>query len=289
MSGKTGLSGEDDVLAKLATAGDAHLRDDQGAFADFDVVRDLDEVVNFRAFADDDISDLRHFAVNVAVLHVTEAVRTNHRAGVNADALADFRAWINGDVWKQVHLLAEPGVVPDEVAALQDRPRADFHAFADDTMRPDVRAGVNLCARRNDRRGMNAGGIGSFGKEQRHGLGESDAGVGHADQNFPGGFKAVVGDDGGRRALFGADEIVLIFGEREVARLGAVGGSKAFERCCGIANHFTFKVFCNFSSGKGHVWHFVRVAVDLVIAAHYKGRRIQFNLYFAWQRLCASD
>jgi hypothetical protein len=33
----------------------------------------------------------------------------------------------------------------------------------------------------------------------------------------------------------------------------------------------------------------VRVAVDLVIAAHYKGRRIQFNLYFAWQRLCASD
>jgi hypothetical protein len=33
----------------------------------------------------------------------------------------------------------------------------------------------------------------------------------------------------------------------------------------------------------------VRVAVDLVNAAHYKGRRIQFNPKFAWQRLCASD
>src|ERR1019366_6780570 len=158
MSGKTGLSGEDDVLAKLATAGDAHLRDDQGAFADFDVVRDLDEVVNFRAFADDrraqrsainrhvgadfhvvaddDISDLRHFAVNAAVLHVTEAVRANHRAGMNADALADFRMRINGDVRKQIHLVAEIGVVTDEVAALQDRPRANLYALADDTMRP---------------------------------------------------------------------------------------------------------------------------------------------------------
>ena len=208
---------------------------------------------------------------------------------MNADALADFRVRINGDVRKQVHVVAEITVVADKIAALQDRPRADFHAFADDTMRPDVRAGIHLRAGGHDCRGMNSGGIGSFGKEQRHGLGERDAGVGHADQNFPGGFKAVVGDDCGRRALFGADEIVLIFGERKVARLGVVGGSKAFERCCGIANHFTFKVFCNFSSGKGHVWHFVRVAVDLVNAAHYKGRRIQFNLYFAWPRLCASD
>ena len=66
-------------------------------------------------------------------------------------------------------------------------------------------------------------------------------------------FKTAIGDDCGRRALFGMGEIVLVFGERQVTRLGAGGVSKAREHCSGIANHFTFKMFCNFSSGKGHI------------------------------------
>ena len=126
-------------------------------------------------------------------------------------------------------------------------------------MRPDVRGGVNLGAGRDDGGGMNAGGEGSFGKKQRHGLGERDAGVGHADQDFFRGRKMLVGDDGGGGALFGAGEIVLIFGEREVARFGGVGGSKAFEHGGGVANDFAIKVFCNFSGGKVHIWHFVRL------------------------------
>ena len=110
--------------------------DDQyGTFADFDVVRDLDEVVNLRALADDrraeraavnrhvradfhvvaddDVADLRHLAVNAAVQHVTESVRADHRAGMDADALADFRARINRDVREQIHLVAELGIVAD--------------------------------------------------------------------------------------------------------------------------------------------------------------------------------
>jgi hypothetical protein len=161
---------------------------------------------------------------------------------------------VSGDIRKQVHVVAEIGVVADKIAGLQDRPRADAHAFADDTMRPDVRAGVNLRARRNDGRGMNSGGVGSFGEKQRHGLGERDAGVGHADQDFPGGFETVIGDDGGCGALLGQGEIVLIFGERQVAGFGAGGVSKARERCRGITKHFTLKMFGNFSSGKGHIW-----------------------------------
>ena len=112
------------------------------AFADFHVVRDLDQVVNLRALADDrraeraavnrhvradfhvvandDVADLRHLAVNAAVQHVTETVRADHRAGVNADAPADFRARINRDVRKQVHVLAQLGIVADEIAGLQD-------------------------------------------------------------------------------------------------------------------------------------------------------------------------
>ena len=100
---------------------------------------------------------------------------------MNADAPADFRVRINRHVRKQVHVVAEPGIVTDKIAGLQDRPRADFHALADDTMRPDVRGGVHLRARRNDRRGMNSGGLGAFGKKQRHGLGERDAGIRHSN------------------------------------------------------------------------------------------------------------
>ena len=186
MSGNTGLSGKHDVFAELATAGNAHLRDEQAAFANFDVVRDLDEVINFRAFADDrraeraainrharadfhvvadeHISNLRHFAMNAAVLHVTETIRTNHRVGMNADALADFCARINRHVRKQIHVVAQFGIVADKIAGLQNRPRAYFHAFADDTMRSDVRARVNLRARCDDRGRMNAGGEFLFGK-----------------------------------------------------------------------------------------------------------------------------
>ena len=147
VSGDADLSGEHDIISQLRAAGDADLRDQQAAFADFHVVRDLHEVINLRAFADDrraeraavnrhvradfhvvaddDVADLRHFAVNAAVLHVTKTVRTNHRAGVNADAPADFRARINRHVREQIHVVAEFGVVADEIAALQNGSRAD--------------------------------------------------------------------------------------------------------------------------------------------------------------------
>ena len=90
--------------------------------ANLDVVRDLHEVVNFSALADDrraecgaihgrvradfhivaddDIAHLRHFAVKAGIKNVTEAVRADHRAGMNAHTLADLRARINRDVRK---------------------------------------------------------------------------------------------------------------------------------------------------------------------------------------------
>ena len=106
--------------------------------------------------------------MNAAVLHVTETVRTNHRASVNADAPADFRFRINGDIRKQVHVVPELRIVADTSAGLQDRPRADAHAFADDTMRSEVCGGVHLRARRNDGRWVNSGGEFLFRKKQRH-------------------------------------------------------------------------------------------------------------------------
>ena len=110
---------------------------------------------------------------------------------------------------------------PTQIAGLQDRPRADAHAFADDAMRPDVRGGIHFGARRNDGRRVNSGGEFPFGKKQRHGLGERDAGIRHANQNFPVGFETAIGDDGRCGALLGQGEIILVFGKCEVAGFGA--------------------------------------------------------------------
>src|SRR5258706_2103927 len=173
-------------------------------FADFDVVRDLHEVVNLRALADDgraeraavnrhiradlhvvaddEVADLWNFAVDAAVGNITNPVRADHRPGVDANALADFRARINGDVREKIHVITEPGIIADKIAALQNRARADAHAFADDAMRPDMGAGVNLRGGCDDGRRMDAGSGFLFRKKQQEHLGKGDPGVGHADQ-----------------------------------------------------------------------------------------------------------
>jgi len=63
---------------------------------------------------------------------------------------------------------------------------------------------------------------------------------------------------------------------------------KARERYGGIANHFTSRCFAISAVVKVIFGNFCAVAVDLANAAYYKGRRIQFNPKFAWQKLCAS-
>src|SRR5208282_2464870 len=93
---------------------------------------------DFHIIADDDVANLRHLAMNAAILHVTKTVGANHGAGVNADAIPDFRARINRHIREQVHVLAEFGIVADEISALQDRPRADLHALADGALRSDL-------------------------------------------------------------------------------------------------------------------------------------------------------
>ena len=77
--------------------------------ADGDIVRDLDEVIDLRAFADngrperaavnrdiraqfhviadDHIADLWHLAMDAVIEHVAEAIRANDRAGVDATRL----------------------------------------------------------------------------------------------------------------------------------------------------------------------------------------------------------
>src|SRR5437899_173973 len=126
------LAGQRYVTAHPRAARDSHLRDDNAVFSDDHVVRDLHQVVDLRAPADDggpqrppvdrdvrpdlhvvvnhDVADLRHFTMNPLMEHVTESIRADDRAGVNGDALADLRAGIKYDARKQESVLPQLAV-----------------------------------------------------------------------------------------------------------------------------------------------------------------------------------
>ena len=140
MAGDADLPAHHNVISHLGAAGDADLRAQQAVLADFHIVRDVDEVVDFRALADgrraegatvnrnvradlyvvadDDMSNLRNFAVDAAVLNVAVAVRTDDRIGVDADVIPDLPARIDSDVRKQIHVVAEPRIVSYKNAGL---------------------------------------------------------------------------------------------------------------------------------------------------------------------------
>src|SRR5207253_11079636 len=114
--GNPGLAGDNDVVAQFRAAGDAGLRDDQAVLAHDDVMRDLNKVIYLGAFADDgrsqraaingdisadlnvvpedDLADLGYLVMDTRVKYVTKTVGADYRAGVNADAMADFGARI---------------------------------------------------------------------------------------------------------------------------------------------------------------------------------------------------
>ena len=110
---------------------------------------------------------------------------------------------------------------------------------------------------------MNAGGRAGSGKNRRHGAGKCDAGVGDTNQNFLRRGEALVRNDGGGGALFGASEVVFVFGKGEVAGLGTVGGGEAFEHGLRVTDHLPFKCFA-ISAAVNDILLFGRLAVDLL-------------------------
>src|SRR5258706_15921883 len=110
-------------------------------FADHDVVCDLHQVVDLGSLADygraecaavdghvsadldvivnDDVANLRNFAVRALVEHVAKSIRADHRTRVDADAIAKLRPRIKCDVWKKINFLAELAIGADMIAALQ--------------------------------------------------------------------------------------------------------------------------------------------------------------------------
>src|SRR6266700_5996630 len=99
---------------------------------------------------------------------------------------------------------------------------------------------------------MDAGRKSRFGEKQRKDFGKGDAGVGHPNQNFPAGRERSVNNNGPGSALIGAREIVFVFGEREVARLSAVGGGKTGQDHSGVPDHLASEVFGYLISSEWH-------------------------------------
>src|SRR5262245_53655522 len=107
-------------------------------FTDDDVVRNLDEVIDFRAASDDGrteraaidgdiradfdvvindyISNLRHFLMRALIEDIAEAVRANDTAGMNEHAVSDLRSGVNDDIGEEANLFAEDRIVSHKVA-----------------------------------------------------------------------------------------------------------------------------------------------------------------------------
>ena len=142
-------------------------------FTGHHVVRDLNEVINLRAFADDgrsegaaidchvradlhvvvddDVADLRHLAVFAFIEDVAEAVRADDCAGVDTHAVADDRTRIERDVVKDDRALADLAADIHVNVPVQTGMFADGHALGDDAVRTDARGRMNL-RRWRDRR-----------------------------------------------------------------------------------------------------------------------------------------
>ena len=267
-------------LPAMAACGDQN-----AMLANLHVVRDLHEVVNFCALADerraeraaihrhiradlhvvadDDITNLRNLAAKTAVKNVAKTVRTNHRAGVNADALADLGAGIKRDVRKQIRFVTEHRIRADGIAGLQNHLRAQLHAFAHDAMRPDVRRRINLCPGRDHGGWMDAGGKFRFGKKHRQRLGERDARIRHADDNFLHRGRILSGDDRRGGAVFS--------GGKKICRFRQTSGRPAW-----AASALAKPVSAVFASPRTSpsrslaISAWVKGIFDLVVAAHYK-------------------
>ena len=151
-----------------------------------------------------------------------------------------------------MHFLAEMALSADEIATLQNGASTDAHLLAENAIRSDVRAPVNLGRGRYDCGRVNAGGEDGLGKKQRQDFGKCNAGIGHANQDLLTGSEGLVNNDRRRRALLSPREIVLVLSESQVAGLGAVGRGKAFQHQIGVTHDFTSQTVGNFSDGKWH-------------------------------------
>ena len=79
------------------------------------------------------------------------AIRADHRAGVNGDAVADAGASVNDYVREKANILADLAIARDVVAAHENGARAQPDPGAQYAARANVSCRINFCRGGNDR------------------------------------------------------------------------------------------------------------------------------------------
>ncbi len=97
---------------------------------------------------------------------------------------------------------------------------------------------------------MNSGNKLWFRKKDAYRFGEGHARICHMNQDLPARNRIFSGNNRSGGAIFGRREIIVVFGERQVARFGVFGGGKSSQRGVWVADNLAGDNFGDFSSGK---------------------------------------
>src|SRR5215469_1038892 len=244
------LPGEKRSLADGTGTGDAGEGDEDDVFADVAVMTHVDQVVYFYAAADarfregsaidrgvgadlDFVFDhqralLRKLRVGArrGIAHVTEAVRAQHRAGVNYDPVAEAGPRIENRARIDAAVLAHAHAAADDGACVDARARADLGLLLDHRACADRHTLAQFHAGANHRTRVYAC-DGQRGLEQLAGTRKPEARLGRFHDAFAG--RKFAGDSGAQHNHAGLAVESLargfrIFGEDDVAHAGLRSG-----------------------------------------------------------------
>src|SRR5262245_37566820 len=127
------LTADQAIRSDTRTTGDTGLRCNYCVFADLDVMRNLDQVVELHAVANDrsleraavdarirsdfdivfhdDSPDLRELYVGGPVFHEPESIGANHSPCMNDHAVSDRDIFVDDNTWIQRAVLADTGLL----------------------------------------------------------------------------------------------------------------------------------------------------------------------------------
>ena len=106
---------------------------------------------NLHAIANNDATQLRDLYPVTAIVSVAEAIRANHRAGLNQAILADLNLMVNGHISPQTRAGAYFRIFPNEAACADNYVIAQHYAGFDNRVGADGNVATQLRRRIDDR------------------------------------------------------------------------------------------------------------------------------------------
>lgn len=247
----------DDVVGDLNEVIDLAASSDNGRAKRAAVDRHVGS--NFHVIVHDHLPDLRDFEMGASIENVTETVGTNHRAGMNADPLAQDGFRVEDNAWEKVDVRAELAICANVNMALQNRVRSDACVVSHDTARTDMSRRIDLSGRSDHCGRVNSWSKHGLRKEQGNDLGERNARIGHTDQHLCAGWKGSADQDGGGRTLLGELKVNLVFGEGQITGYCRTSGSKARKNDGWVAQDLSPESSGDFCGSKWHERAMIRL------------------------------